>query len=605
MRPCRILAAVLAILACLPAGLPAQPPVISDQEALQPPSAARLAALAAQGAREDGKGWEEIGVAARRAAFAAYAQDKLNAAEGWENLHRWASLFSEAEARFVLGWIEATNKAEVGHENLAKKYALTNQRLGLRLSPALQAWLVGNAAFSNEFFSLLSPVDYLPQVFALLDEMHRSDPAYFRQYASLALAIALVYDLPPPPNWPHGQVVPAALPRRWPYATEAFRWWVREDQAGRTYHRLSQLGAEELKFVVDAAAPFAELEWAQKMVSYPLSRLPLVYSMIRYRTDRFQSQRLIWTGPSYRLYDILQEGGICVDQAYFATEVGKARGVPTLLFLGAGLDGRHAWFGYLDGEKKWQLDAGRYAEQRFITGQAYDPQTWRRLTDHEVAFLAERFRLLPSYRQSRIHAAFAVEFLQNHQPDAAAASARKAVNYERRNLDAWDFLLEAQRAQGAGPVALEGTLREAALAFQRYPDLEVRFSRQLTASLRSRGESSLADFEESRLARKYQDERSDLSLQPVLDALQRSFAAQPPAEQVRTYQLLVDRYGRGAGIEFFDRIVVVFAEHLLQIGDRPGAVRAVDYARAALRVEPGRQLDHELANLANRLKQAE
>ena len=42
---------------------------------------------------------------------------------------------------------------------------------------------------------------------------------------------------------------------------------------------------------------------------------------------------------------ILQEGGLCVDQAYFAAMVGKAKGVPTLLFRGAGLDGR----GLLDG----------------------------------------------------------------------------------------------------------------------------------------------------------------------------------------------------------------------------------------------------------------
>lgn len=598
-------AAVLVLGGILPASLAAQPGPISDREALQPPSAARLAALAAEGARGSGAGWADISEAARRAAFTAYTQDKLNAAEGWENLHRWAALFAETEAHFVLGWIQAMNQAEAGHANLAKNYALANQPLAARLSPELQAWLVGHAAFSTEFFSLLSPVDYLPQVFALLDEVHRADPEHFASYASLALAIALVYDLPPPPNWPHGQVGAGALPRRWPYAREAFAWWVREDQAGRTYQRLNQLGAEELKFVVDTVAPFAELEWSQQMVSYPLSRLPLAYSMIRYRTDRAQSQRLVWSGSTYRLYDILREGGICVDQAYFATEAGKARGVPTLLFLGAGLDGRHAWFGYLDGEKKWQLDAGRYAEQRFITGQAYDPQTWRRLTDHEVQFLAERFRLLPSFHQSRIHAAFAAEFLQTHQPAAAAVSARKAVNYERRNLEAWDLLLAAQKAQGAMPVAVEGTLREAALAFQRYPDLEVRFSNQVTASLRARGEKSLAEFEEARLAKKYQAERSDLSLQQALGTLQRSFVSQTPAEQNRTYTGIVDRYGRGAGIEFFDQIVVVFAEHLLQAGDRPGALKAVEYARSALKVEPGRQLDQDLTNLTNRLKKAE
>ena len=44
--------------------------------------------------------------------------------------------------------------------------------------------------------------------------------------------------------------------------------------------------------------------------------------------------------------------------------VGKAKGVPTLLFRGVGLDGRHAWFGFLDSDGHWELDCGRYADQK-------------------------------------------------------------------------------------------------------------------------------------------------------------------------------------------------------------------------------------------------
>ncbi len=572
---------------------------ITEAEALLPPTPARLAALADEGARNN---WTGVDTVARQAAVTAYAREKINAAEGWLYVHRWARLFAETEAEFVIKWIPAVEAAKVAHGNMARSYASTDRPLGQFLAPGLKKWFLDNAGFSDEFFSLLSPVDYLPQVFALLNEIYQADPARFKQYASLALAIAVDYDLPPPPDWPHAQVSPAALPRRWPRASEAFAWWVREDRAGHTYQRLTRLGADELKFLVDAAAPFAELEWSQKTVAYPLAELPLAYSMIRYRMDRIQGQQMVWAGKSYRLYDVLQDGGICVDQAYFAAEAGKARGVPTLLFLGAGLDGRHAWFGYLDGDQRWQLDAGRYAEQRFITGTVYDPQTWRILTDHEIKFLSERFRALPAYHQSRIHAAFAEEFLHDHRAAEAAASARKAVNYERRNLDAWEILLSAQQAQGAKAAVVEGTLREAAMAFQRYPDLEAGFSNQLTANLRARGEKSLADFEEARLAKKYQVERSDLSIQQAVGILRRSFETQPEAEQVRTYNSTVDKYGRDGGMEFFDKIVVVFAEHLVQLGDKAGAMRAIDYARGALTIEPGRQLDVEMNNLVTRLK---
>jgi len=580
-------------------GLSAQVEPIPAAEALSPPTRARLATLMAAGAEKD---WAGIDAAALAAAFSAYDKDRLNAAEGWYYIHRWAALFAESEAHFTLRWIAAVQAARVGHANMPNRFSSTSRPLGELLSPELQSWLLENAAFSDEFFSLLTPVDQVPRVFTLLNEIHQWDPARFKEYASLALAIAVVYDLPPPPDWPHAQVSTVALPRRWPRASEAFAWWVREDQAGHTYQHLARLGADELKFVVDAAAPFPELEWSQAAANYPLGDLPLAYTMIRYRADRSQNGRLEWPGGTYTLPDILRDGGICVDQAYFATEVGKARGVPTLLFLGSGLDGRHAWFGYLDGAQKWQLDAGRYAEQRFITGLAYDPQTWGVLSDHEIRFLSERFRTLPAYRQSRIHAAFADEWLQEHQAGEAAVAARKAVNYERRNLAAWEILLAAQKAQGLKPTAIEATLREAALAFQRYPDLEIGFSNRLTASLRARGEVSLADFEENRLARKYQEDRSDLSIQQAVGILKRSFASQSPAEQIRTYNATVDNLGHGTGIEFYDQIVVVFAEHLMQLGDRAGALRAVGYARQALNPEPGQQLDQEMNKLEARLK---
>jgi hypothetical protein len=200
--------------------------------------------------------------------------------------------------------------------------------------------------------------------------------------------------------------------------------------------------------------------------------------------------------------------------------------------------------------------------------------------------------------------AFADEFLQAQRAADAVASARKAVNYERRNLAAWETLLAAQKARQAGPPAIEATLHEAALAFQRYPDLEVRFSNDLVASLRARGETSLANVEETRLASKYKAERSDLSIQQALTLLQRSFASQSQADQISAYNSIVDRFGHGEGIEFFDKIVAVFAEHLLQLGDQADAVRAVDKGRQVLQVEAGTQLDQEFNNLEARLKKA-
>ncbi len=565
---------------------------IPDSEALYPPTHDRLEKILAAAQRD---GWAPQSAALHQIARRAYEQDRLAAAGAWMHTYRWTALFGTTELAYIPQWGRAIQEAQVGSANMARTYQMSLSPLSLALTPACQAWLLENAEFSDEFYAVLQAVDYLPEVFRILSDLHRADPARFRTYANLALAIAVVYDVPPPPYWPHTQVTPAALPRRWPKPLDAFVWWTHEDRQGHTYLPLSRLATEELKFVVDAAAPFDDLAWSQEIVNYPLDQFAKTYSLIKYRRDRNNLSAAVWPGPTYSLPAILGAGGICVDQAYFASEAGKARGVPTLLFRGAGNDVRHAWFGYLDGHLQWQLDAGRYAEQKFVTGVAFDPQTWRPISDHELKFIAERFHALPSYQQSRIHAEFAGDYLVTGEAAAAVAAARKAVNYERRNQNAWEILLRAEKAAGFTPKQIEATLYEAMQAFARYPDLEAYYSNEVCRSLRVRGETSAADYEQRRIARKYQGDRSDLSVAESRDILLRSIATQSLEEQIRTFNRVLDSYGRSAGIQFFDQVVAVFALHLAQLGHPQDAIAALERARGAMKVQPGSQLDQEFA----------
>ncbi|MBA3848979.1 MAG: hypothetical protein C0502_03160 [Opitutus sp.] len=536
----------------------------------------------------------------RATAFRAYERDPAGAAP-WYHLYRWAALFATPRAKAVQTWIDAIDKAGGGHANMASRYELPPGSLGGELSPALQRWLVGNPVFSQEFFATLSDQDQPIATLGLLQRLHAANPALFADYASLALAIAIVYDVPPPPDWPHGQVSPALLPRKLPDPVEAFNFWARLDRANVAAHKLRRLPASELKFVVDTSTPFAELAWAQRNVSPPLSELAKAYDMIRYRTDRVTANQYSWPGKGYSLETILREGGICVDQAYFAAQAGKARGVPTLLFRGAGLDGRHAWFGFLS-PTGWVMDAGRYAEQKFVAGFVRDPQTWRELTDHELAFISERFRATPLYQLSAIHTLFALEYLRDGNAAAALKAAREAANREPRNLRAWQALVAAQTAAGTEQRLREATLREAMIALQKYPDLEIAFGRQFVASLRQRGETSLADAEEQHLARKYRSGRVDLSLQQAAEILQRSLRTEDIAGRVRTYRRLLETYGAGAGIDFFDKIVTPFVEHLRREGQIPAARESLERARRTLRVERGQQLEAELNRLADTLR---
>lgn len=571
---------------------------IPAEELARAPTPARIAALVDQAAAQ---GWGSVAPGLRAAALRAY-ETGSGYVPAWYYLHRWADLLATPYNKALQEWIKAVEQAGVGHPNMASRYDYRPGSLAALLNRELQLALLGNAALAEEFFTLLSPVDSAPAVLAILQQIHLAEPALFGDYGSLALAIAVVYDVPPPPSWPHGQVSAALLPRRLPPPAQVFAYFAKLDRAGKTLQRLRRLPAGELKFLVDIALPLAELDWARLNVATGLVDFAKTYDLIKYRKDRIEKNLYVWPGPDYRLASILAQGGICVDQAYFASSAGKAKGIPTILFRGAGLDGRHAWFGYLDGNQRWQLDCGRYAEQKFISGVAYDPQTWGDINDHELGFITERFRALPTYKLSVMHTAFAREYLRDGQPVPAIKAAREAVNRDRRNLEAWNTLLDAQAAASADLRPREAILREAVLAFQKYPDLEITFSRQLVAVLRQRGETSLATFEEQRLGQKYQASRADLSIEQAAATVQRSLGADDVATQIKIFNRVLDTTGAGQTIDFYDKVVAPFVRHLAAQGQVPAALQSLDRARRTLRVEPGKQLDLEMAGETARLK---
>jgi hypothetical protein len=563
------------------------------------PTEERVRALVSESAA---RGWGSAVPTLRKAAFDAYETNSAYTS-AWYYLFRWAELLATPHDRAIDGWIKAVEAAGVGHRNMPSRYEVKPGSLSARVSNELQQRLLGNPAVSEEFFSTLNAVDNPVEVLTTLQTIFAKEPGLFQEYVNLAIAIAVVYDVPPPEQWPHGQVSSALLPRKLPAPEVAFGYWARLDRVNGSMQRLRRLPASELKFVVDNVAPFSELDWARKQVSVEWMNFAKVYDLVSYRQDRLQRNQYAWPGADYRLERILAEGGICVDQAYFASVAGKAKGIPTLLFRGSGLDGRHAWFGFLDHQQRWQLDAGRYAEQKFVVGYAYDPQTWGNLNDHEVMFISERFRSLPTYKLSVLHTLFAREYLRDNQSTLALKAAREAVNRERRNLQAWHVLLHAQQLAAPEDLrARETVLREALLVFQKYPDLENAFSKQLGELLRARGETSLATFEAQRLAQKYHAGRSDLSVERAAETLKSSVQEHDLAAQIRTYNRLLETSGKGGGIDFFDKVVTPFALHLAREGQIPAAIQAVERARGALRVDSGKQLEIELNELVAQLR---
>ncbi len=573
---------------------------VPARELVQPPSAERIAAVQAEAAWA---GWPAVARDLRGVALALYRKQS-GQAQAWYYLFRWAELFGQTEHEADARWLEAVQHSRADKSNLPQEARASERPLADLAPPELQAYVMGSWDFSNQFFTLLSSRDRAPEVISIFGSLWKRAPDDFKDYAGLAIAIALVYDVPPPPGWPHVQVNAAALPRRFPAPTEIFGFLIKSDRKGVLLQPLRKLPAAELKFVVDTAAGFDEMTWAQDNVQTPLAAFGKVYDSVHYRTDRIGGGTQIWPKQTYRLPEILQDGGICIDQAYFAATVGKAKGVPTLLFRGEGFDGRHAWFGFLDGAGHWNLDCGRYANQGLVAGVAYDPQTWTAISDHELQFLSEGFHRQPLFQASLEHLQFATLFFDDGDLPAAIKAARAAVDIERRNPEAWYLLIIAMRRMGVPPVQVEAVLHEAALAFHNYPDLEVAFKSTIVRSLRARGETSAADFLERSIAHKFESTRVDLSMEKAYEIMRRSMERDDVPVCIHTYYGVLNSFGHDAGMDFFDGVVRPFVEYLLKKSQWHEALRAVGQARTTMRIEFDGQLDRELKSLEDRARQA-
>lgn len=572
----------------------AEPPAIPAEWLRVAPGASQAAALE-QGAERHG--WPAMASALRAGALAVHGRGDLANAEAWAAAAGWAEIWASTEAEEARR-LDAAREAAGESSAEPTRPENPGRALAARLDAAQRRLFLADAAWSAEVFSLLDPLDRRGEVLSLLGRLQARDPAGFAEFKALALAVAVVHDEPPPGDWPHWQVKPEALPRRLAPAEEVFDHFAGLSRSGKGLWRADRLDAAELRFAVDVALPPGERAWALERARRPPPRLAELYSMIEYRHDRIEAGAYVWTAPDYRLEDILRLGGICVDQAYFASQAGKALGAPTLLFSGAGREGRHAWFGYLGPGRKWFMDAGRDESQNYVTGVAHDPQTWTEISDHELQFLSEGFRRERPSREARVHARFAGWLRADGRTREAEAAARAATRLERRTLAAWDELLALRPGPGE---ARESVAREAAAGLTRYPDLQARYLGAAAESLRARGETAEADRLGVELARRFAARRGDLSVKELAARLERAMATEPVERQERLYRGLLRQFGRGAGADLWDQIVRPYVAAHAKAGRWKEARAALALGREALGAGYGSQLREEMRELDAKL----
>ena len=273
------------------------------------------------------------------------------------------------------------------------------------IEPGLLSVLIEHPMLARELALLVvkgvdSPAGALTTLSEIVEAAGRHSPDLNRD-ASLIAALCVVHDVPRVLERNENSVVPAP-------AADLYRYFSSRRSRLHLDHR--DLPPELLAHVVDAGSPIEELEWA--LGSYRGTRsIGNLYFDIEYDDDAFGQTERRLTSAGFNLPNIRRYGGVCVDQAHFAGEVGKALGVPTAYVTGRSVIG-HAWVGFMQTSRtdaSWNFDSGRYAAYRSMVGRVEEPRSGREVEESRVVLLEGLARVS---RQTR-HEARALAYVSD------------------------------------------------------------------------------------------------------------------------------------------------------------------------------------------------
>ncbi len=465
--------------------------------------------------------------------------------------------------------------------------------------------LLSQPDWSRQFFSLWSADDKPAPFMKILVSLSQQFPEDFSNYLGLALATALVHDSSPPLDWPHSQVSRDILPRQLQPYDQVFQFLVESQKERRLENDLTRLSLQDLLFLVDIIAPIEELKWAQQNVRERTPSFSKVYSNIRYDRERVDFRRghfqPYWPHRSYSLENIQERGGICVDQAYFTWQAGKAKGIPTILFVGHGNEGSHAWIGYLQGNRGWNLDVGRYSQERFVTGTAFSPQNWRQIKDHELVFLRERFQDGTSFKESSYHLNIARWFTDDKQYSQSEHAANTSLKLEPRNAQSWNLLRSLSSLQG-NKEGEKKVLIDAMGTLNRFPDWHNHFRMELTRWWIQQGNPEEAFREWQLLIRRQLNDRPDLAVLNMAEFL----IDMHPKLSSADFERYTKRSLSQAGKKIPDMIAVQdllypVCRDLLQSGKPDEALSLIRTFKDAFKPAPDSQASYVISNMEDSL----
>lgn len=230
---------------------------------------------------------------------------------------------------------------------------------------------------------------------------------------------------------------------------QIFRYFREQDRHRRLLTDIKKMSVERLLMVVDVRLPMSEFNWVTKNMNYDRATWAhKAYNSVRYLMERATKDTDPYT--TYTFEEILEEGGVCRDQAYFAACSAKVMGIPAVIAVGDGDRGPHAWVVTQVSDTEWK-QVNSYG---YTTGVFENPCSGRE--HHESMLLTRTKRDNPEKFNTLADGLVFSRFMVSIGAHAEArGAARYVVGAFPENTAAWDNLVEVMEAENGPDVAPE------------------------------------------------------------------------------------------------------------------------------------------------------
>lgn len=227
---------------------------------------------------------------------------------------------------------------------------------------------------------------------------------------------------------------------------EVFVYYYQRDSKNRLLTNVQKMSVAKLLMVVDARLTRSEFDWVEKNLNYDrASWSSKAYNSVKYLMDRATDGKDPYT--HYTFAEILKEGGVCRDQAYYAANTAKVMGIPAVYAVGDGDRGLHAWVVSHDSDTVWnQINSYGYK-----TGTYINPCSGRR--HHESMLLLQTKKEKPGqYDGAADCIALSRFLLSNGNVDEARSAARYVSGAFPTLTAAWSNLVTMLGQSGGSKI---------------------------------------------------------------------------------------------------------------------------------------------------------